>query len=333
MENKYHIIRYENIYEEKWDRFIFEKSVNGTFLQSRRFLNYHPAGRFEDASFMILDEKGNVEAVIPGCVQYENNKKVFYSHKGSTFGGIVIAEGVYIAKKVIDIVELAEDYLRSMNFQKIVYKITPTFFSKEASDLLEYALFYEKYTEEKELNLYIDFDTYKDNVISNISRGKKRYIRQCIKEGMRLQPLEREEDIRKLHVMLTDNLKKYSLKPIHTAEELVLLKNKFISDECGFYGIFLHEDLIAASMVFYFYNVGTAHTQYLCARPEFDAFSPMTYLYYCMIEEMKRKGFKRLSWGISSEHGGRELNWGLTQSKESYGSRHSVNRILSKEIQ
>lgn len=33
---------YFNIEKEtEWDKFIEEKAINGTFLQSRRFLNYH----------------------------------------------------------------------------------------------------------------------------------------------------------------------------------------------------------------------------------------------------------------------------------------------------
>ena len=33
--------KYEDSLEEQWDKFITEKSINGTFLQSRRFFNYH----------------------------------------------------------------------------------------------------------------------------------------------------------------------------------------------------------------------------------------------------------------------------------------------------
>lgn len=33
--------RYNEQDEEIWDDFVMEKSVNGTFLQTRRFLNYH----------------------------------------------------------------------------------------------------------------------------------------------------------------------------------------------------------------------------------------------------------------------------------------------------
>ena len=35
--------------EAEWDRFVMHESGNGTFLQTRNFLNYHPAGRFTDA--------------------------------------------------------------------------------------------------------------------------------------------------------------------------------------------------------------------------------------------------------------------------------------------
>jgi hypothetical protein len=52
-----------------------------------------------------------------------------------------------------------------------------------------------------------------------------------------------------------------------------------------------------------------------------------------MLEEMKRLGFKKLSWGTSTENGGKELNYGLTFSKESYGSKHTINRIFKKNLE
>ena len=48
--------------EKDWDNFIDERSVNGTFLVSRRFLNYHPEGRFKDVSLIIYNEKNNIAA-------------------------------------------------------------------------------------------------------------------------------------------------------------------------------------------------------------------------------------------------------------------------------
>lgn len=31
------IVRFDRCYEEEWDRFVLEKSINGCFLQTRNF--------------------------------------------------------------------------------------------------------------------------------------------------------------------------------------------------------------------------------------------------------------------------------------------------------
>ena len=55
--------------EAEWDRFVMHESGNGTFLQTRNFLNYHPAGRFTDASLMVYNEHGGLGAVVPAALR------------------------------------------------------------------------------------------------------------------------------------------------------------------------------------------------------------------------------------------------------------------------
>jgi hypothetical protein len=62
-----HAVQYNDDYENLWDRFVNEEAVNGTFLQTRNFLNYHPKGRFIDHSLLLLKDNAIV-AVVPGCV-------------------------------------------------------------------------------------------------------------------------------------------------------------------------------------------------------------------------------------------------------------------------
>ena len=38
---------------EEWDDFVENRSGNGTLFQTRRFLSYHPEGRFEDRSVLV----------------------------------------------------------------------------------------------------------------------------------------------------------------------------------------------------------------------------------------------------------------------------------------
>lgn len=333
MSEEYSVELYAENYEKMWDGFVENGSVNGTFLHTRRFLNYHPAERFEDFSLLIKDKKQHLAAVIPGCIQYEEGVKTFYSHKGSTFGGPVISKEAYFANNVAQMIECAQQFLKENHFQKVIYKITPDLFSVEKSDLLEYLLYYEGYEEQKELNLYIDYDAYEADTIKAVSRRKKRSILCCAEAGLKLKELKTDEEICQMHHILELSLQKYSLRPIHTPQEMMRFRDVIIPDECGFYGLFMEDRMVAGAMMFYFYQASTAHAQNICALPEYSKkLSPNTYMFFCMINEMRRKGFRRLSWGISSEHGGREINWGITESKEEYGSRHAVNRIFSKMI-
>ena len=61
---EYYVKPYDIQYETLWDDFVENKSVNGTFLHTRRFFNYHPKNRFKDYSLIIFNEKHNISAVI-----------------------------------------------------------------------------------------------------------------------------------------------------------------------------------------------------------------------------------------------------------------------------
>ena len=90
MDSKYEIVRYCDEFAERWDTFL-ETIVNGTFLQSRRFLSYHPVGRFKDCSLIIYDQKKNLVGLCPAVVQMESGRRHFVSHPGSTFGGLIVS--------------------------------------------------------------------------------------------------------------------------------------------------------------------------------------------------------------------------------------------------
>lgn len=326
----YKVIQYTDEQEIQWDKFVEGECVNATFLQTRRFLNYHPAGRFTDCSYLIYDSKGNLAAVCPACQVSENGEKVYYSHKGSTFGGILFSYKHYTLEKVLDIIESIEKKAESQHYDRMILKITPDLFCGNIGGLLQYALYYRKYKVYNELNLVIDYSTYKENILSNFSQGKRTNVHNCEKRGCVLEELHREDQIEEGHAILCETLAKYGVMPVHTVDEMMELKVNRISKEIGFWGIYLDEKMVAFSMMFYFNKAKVAHSQYLGARQEYNTLSPMTYMYYCMVQKMKERGFDKLSWGITTEHLGLEVNMGLTKSKEAFGSMHCLNQIYEK---
>ena len=322
---------YEKKYEQLWDDFVLNKSINGTFLQSRNFLNYHPEGRFQDCSLLIFNQKNNLAAVVPACKD-PNDAACFFSHKGSTYGGIVLDKKHYNGDTLLEIIESLEDYLRTAQFRSMYLKITPDILSVESPSLLEYLLYYKKYQQYSDLNTYIDLEKYDEDILSNFNQAKRRNINNCIKKNLKCRKIYSDNEIIIMHTIIKDNLKKYSVKPVHTAEELIKLKNIYIPNNIDFFVSHIEDNFNAAIVVFYFPKTKTIHTQYLCSKEEFSKLSPMSFMYYSMILEAKKMNYKKVSWGVSTENFGHVLNQGLLKNKESYGSTYSVNKTFYKEL-
>nr|WP_303934945.1 GNAT family N-acetyltransferase [Treponema denticola] len=331
MTKVFRIESYEKKYEQLWDDFVLNKSINGTFLQSRRFLNYHPEDRFEDCSLLIFNQKDNLAAVIPACKDPKASA-CFFSHKGSTYGGIIIDKKHYSGNSLLEIIEVFEQYLIENRYASVYLKITPDILSIESPALLEYLLYYKRYQQYSELNTYIDLENYDEDILANFSQGKRTNINNCLKMELQCKEIESNNEIKILHELISLNLRKYGVSPVHSLNEFIDLKEKCIIDNISFFKCMLKEDIIAGAVVFYFPKTKTMHTQYLCSKEEFAKLSPMSFMYYSMILEAKKINYKKISWGVSTENFGHTLNQGLLKNKESYGSTYSINKTFYKML-
>lgn len=312
--------------ETEWDNFVDNIAINGTFLQSRRFLNYHK-DRFHDCSLMFY-RNSNLVCVCPACmVITANGDKEFWSHKGSTFGGLVMsdADKTYTSSHVIEMIQLLRDYLESKGYDRAYLKLTSDLFSQKRSDLLQYCLWNNGFEFYCELSTYVDYAQFKPDIISNFGYNHRREKNKYTEIGAEFRALSSSDEVRSFHDLLTENLSKHNAKPVHSYNELLNLKTR-LDDEIEFFGVFVGNEIVAGAMMFYFHNTNTAHTQYMCSRQILEKFSPVSFLYYSILSAMWDKGFSRMSWGISTEENGKVLNKGLIWIKESVGSLHSINR-------
>ena len=321
-------VKYTKEYSKQWDEFVLNQSVNGTFLQTMNFLCYHPDDRFIDESILIFDDNTLV-AVVPACRIKEDNKDCFFSHKGSSYGGIIVSSNYYKSRKIIDIINHLDNYIGTF-FDKAILKITPDLFCKEQSDLLQYGLQYYGFMHYEELSTYVDLSNLPNDVRKGFDRNKNRNINKCIERELRFQELNSTNEIERFHELLTINLSKYNITPIHTVPELIDLKNNREQEHIQFFGVYSANDIVAAGMMFDFDGV-VYHAQNLSYDYHIKDYSPITFLYYKVIEFAKNHGYKYLSWGISTENHGKVLNFGLIRNKESYGSKYQVNRTYYKQ--
>lgn len=323
--------QYEKKYEKEWDQFVENESVNGIFLQQWKFLNYHTEGKFDDCSIMFWN-KDKLVAVCPACIIWEKGKKVFYSHAGSTYGGIIICRDLLRVEKMKVLMDAFENYLREQGFSKCVLKPTMDILCSYPQGIFEFFMYFYHYQEYKELNIYIDYDKYDTtNIISNLSKMKKRNVKKCFEAGFELQELKNEDEIDNFHRILGANLAKYDRKPIHSVNELCDLKRR-LNEKIEFYGAYLDDKLMAGTMVFLFKDAKCAHTQYLAADPNYKNLNPMTFIYYKMTELFAKRKYRYLSWGIATEHFGSDINYSLANNKEEFGSVHGINYIYEKKL-
>lgn len=323
----FEIIKYDNSKEFIWDEFVLNESINGTFLQTRKFLNYHKNDKFKDCSLGIFN--GNeLVAVVPAC-EILDDGRVFFSHKGSTFGGIVVSPKIYNTTKVDELMDLLNSFLLQNGFERAFFKQTTTIYQKENTDLLDYYFYKNGYQCYDELNYYLNLEHYREDVIGNFSASKRRDYRYSLKNGLVFKQLESKEEVAQFYGVLLKNLEKLQLTPVHSLEDLYDLKFNRFYDTIKFYGVFYEEKMIAGSMVFIISD-HVFHTQYLSSDEAYLKLYPMVFLITNLIITAGKMNMKLFSFGICTENQGKYLNLGLSRFKEGFGTKYCINRSYEK---
>lgn len=325
---------YDNSYKEKWDDFVMNHSVNGTFQQTRKFLDYH-GDRFEDASIIIYKGNDTTVAVVPACAIVENGKKIFSAHQGSTFGGIVIAEEFYNIGHMEAAVNVLEDYLIQNEYKEVCLKCTSDIFAKRNGSLLYYFLFQKGYASYDEISFYVDFEHYNDDIASNFTYARRRYYKYSLRNSLVFRKLETAEEIEGFYGVLCDNMLKFNTKPVHSLDEIKDFKESRLKNVVEFYGVFHEGRIIAGSMVFLFNNFSgnnVFHTQYLAADQSCLKMYPMNFMDYNLIKTARDRGFRYMSFGTSTFEHGKVLNKPLAEFKEGFGTQYGVNKTYVKRL-
>ena len=321
------IIPYAPQWEEKWDRFVLGASANGTFLQTRRFLNYHPEGRFRDASLLVMDGS-NIVAVLPACSTLEEGKTCFFSHKGSTFGGIVIDRAKYSISMLDRLFPALDAYLSS-RYETAFLRQTSDVFSRVSGELMDYYYYRFGYRVADELSFYIDCTALPEDLTAAWASGRRRDYRYSLKNGLVFRELRGDGELESFYRILEENLARHQASPVHTLDELRSFRDERLTDIVRFYGVFLGDRLIAGTMVFLF-GSEVMHTQYLAQDAAFSHLFTMNFLIFHLISLCRGSGFPRFSFGISTEDRGKTLNSGLAVFKEGFGSSLCNNRSYIK---
>ena len=300
----FEIQRYTSDRKDEWNAFVAQ-SKNDTFLFDRRYMDYH-ADRFTDCSLMVCCRR-QLWAVLPA----NRVGQVLYSHQGLTYGGLVISWKA-TAADVCEAMQTINDFLRDEGVTKVVYKAMPTVYHLLPSDEPLYAL-----TEVCQARLSSrDIASVVDlNVALPLSELRRRGCRKAQRQGVSVRY---SDDFAAFWQLLTDNLRtKYNASPVHTLEEITLLKDRF-PDHIRLLAAFDGNEMVAGTVLYITPHV--VKTQYISASPRGKEVCALDLLFPHLLADMP--GTQRfLDMGTSAMNDSTALKRPLVFQKEGFGAR------------
>lgn len=323
------------IYNEKehykiWDDFV-NKSYNGTIFHLRKFINYHPKDRFNDCSLLIYD-KDKLISVFPAAILEKNGEKTLKSHPGTSYGGPVIDKNISI-KESYDIIRSLENFVAENNISNIEFRIAPKIYNKYPTDQLDFALVRNDYIrEDEELSTCYYLPDYlnksDDEILSMFSSNTRRNIKKSLKSGLSFGIIDTESGIKEFHDILTENLTKHNTKPVHSLDELIYLNNEF-GDRINIFAVWKDKEMLSGTLVLKINDVAN-HIFYSAVNYNYQEIRPVNYGVFMLLKHLACKGDKYLNYGISTEDGGKFINWGLFKFKEGFAG-HGILRTYWKK--
>ena len=305
-QSAYRIERYTPGKEAEWNSFV-DSSRNGTFLHKRGYMDYH-ANRFADHSLMFYRGEELV-AILPAHIKDET----FCSHNGLTYGGLLLTNSA-TTDAVLSLFNILQNYLlENTQATSIIYKPTPHIYHSYPCEEDLYALFRNGATlAERKVSSAIPLR-------APLPISGRRKLTEKIKSSLHIVE---DGDLAAFWEILQERLQdKYNVAPVHTIDEITLLKERFPENIKLFCVADDSDNTLGGVVLFITGNV--VHMQYSATTAEGRRLSALDYLYDELINN-RFAGKEYFDFGISVEEGGRYLNSGLIAYKERMGGRAVV---------
>ncbi len=295
-----------------WEQFVATAN-NGTLFHERKFLNYHPPGRFKDHSLMI-EKDGKLKALFPAVELQTENGLELISHQGSSYGGIIVQQNLSFQESY-DFVEAIYKYAKEAGFSRIQMTLPPAIYQHTVSNYLDFSLIKHGFSYKKrDVSSMLNIEPSPDMNLKRFAASHRTAVRKAIKQGVSIRE---SGDWPEFYALLKENLKiRHNVQPTHTLEELLQLKELY-PDKIRLFGAYWEEKLIAG-VVNFSVNKDVVLAFYISHIEAFQHLRAVNLLFYEIISWCHEHSFKYLDFGIFTVN--MEPNFGLARFKENFGA-------------
>jgi len=295
--------KYDQKDYQLWNDFV-ALAKNATFLFHRDFMEYHK-DRFEDFSLLIFEDE-KLKAVLPANKQGNS----VHSHQGLTYGGLIFSSKLKAEKTEIILDEILV-FLKENKIEVFHYKPIPDFYLSKGNQEMDFFLFKRNaIPERKEMNLAVNLQ-----LPLKISKSKMKHFRRI--ENLDLDIVEEQDFEPFWELILEPRLfEKFNVKPVHSKEEIKLLKQIFPKN-IKQYSVYQNDEIIAGITLFETENV--VKSQYGATSKKGEEVRALDFLFINLIHKYKRKGKHFFDMGIVNADNESGYHSGLLKQKEELG--------------
>jgi hypothetical protein len=280
---------YDDSYKELWDDFVAD-SNNGTMFHLQQFLSYHKPGKFTFKHLMFT-EQGRIVAVLPGAL----TDGIYESPIGASFGSIVTGDLNFTT--AMTIVETLLDYSRKERFRQLMLTGAPIIYEEYPNQNLDFAMRWQGMQYELHyISSAIALDTGRD-IISRFQATVRNYVRKSLRTPEITVMVN--DDYEKFYPIIEANLNKHGVKPTHSLEELLRLKD-LLPDRIKLFLVCLAGKPVGGSVMF-FPNERVALCFYNMFLYEYARFRPIHRVMYEVVKYCTDAGYKYVDIGVSQD--------------------------------
>ncbi len=314
------LTKYSSDYEQVWDDFLIEKSINSTFLHSRKFYKHNELNDKDDCSFLLYD--GNkLIALFPANLYEKNEIKILHSYLRSTYGGLVICDET-TTLDLIDILTLLEDEAKLLGVDEIIIRPTFSIYNSGLVGSIDYALWKKGYgIKYREVEFAIELDKH-----PMYASSCKRSTAAAYKKGI---VVKESDDIETYWGILSSNLKeRYGVAPVHSISQIRQLQ-RLTGSQVKLFAAYLEGIMIGGILIF-IANRYVVHAQYIASDSRYQEYRPLNATIDSISIWAKNAGYKYFNLGMATEPGGIIVNDGLMRFKEGFGARGVLRETMNK---
>jgi hypothetical protein len=265
-----------------------------------RFISYNDFfGKNINWHHLVIrgQEKNKVIAILNGCEKIRNNKKLYISCDGVSFGGFHWRDKLNVVD-YINAISSFKKYLADNKFDACIIRNQPALYQKNTNEEYDYALINQEFIISN--NSITNIISLNEFEFEKLTNPKKRAIQKSEKniEIKMINGNLTSESLRPYYDVLYKNRQTKNVTPTHTLDELVYLKNN-LPEKIILFGALINNE-IAGICILFLVKKDVVLNFYLATDENYKKERVADFLLYKSIEWAKYSNYRLYDIGTSN---------------------------------